>query len=307
MSLKRYSLSKQRNTRLSEHFSVWEFASVSGSRVYCDEVVVETELIDMLELLFERLNCSKIRVNSGYRCPEHDKAVGGNGRGQHTKGTAADVVCYGNDGKVISAKIVCCIAQDLNFNGIANINTLFRAVHLDTRSTGIYRGDESKGTNNVTDDFYKYFNIERGSIPTNQNDNMPKIEYSAHCQKLGWLDFVSDGQTAGTTGQSRRLEAIRIRLLNCPGAYLEARAHIQTIGWADLQRVSEDKVLGTAGQSKRLEAVVFHLKNLDGYKLQYRVHLQGIGWTNWIDNDNIAGTTGQARRIEAIQMKIVKA
>ncbi|MDO4743164.1 MAG: D-Ala-D-Ala carboxypeptidase family metallohydrolase [bacterium] len=306
MSLKKYSLSNQRNTKLSEHFSVWEFASVNGDRVYCDSVVVETKLIDMLELLFERLNCSKIRVNSGYRCPEHDKAVGGNGTGQHTKGTAADIVCYDNDGKVISSKIVCCVAQDLNFPGIANINNLFRAVHLDMRSTGIYKGDESKGTNNVTDDFYKYFNIKKGSIPIYQNQNQFGIEYSAHCQTVGWQGFVSNGQTAGTTGQSRRLEALKVKLVNCPGAYLEAKTHIQSIGWTQTQKVTENTVLGTTGQSKRLEAVVFYLKNLSGYKLQYRVHVQSIGWTNWIDDAKIAGTTGQSKRIEAIQMRIVK-
>ena len=32
-------------------------------------------------------------INSGYRCPELNKAVGGVATSQHTKGEAADVAC----------------------------------------------------------------------------------------------------------------------------------------------------------------------------------------------------------------------
>ena len=39
------------------------------------------------------------------------------------------------------------------------------------------------------------------------------IRYSAHVQDLGWHVRVSDGQTAGTTGQIRRIEAVMIELV----------------------------------------------------------------------------------------------
>ena len=104
------------STQLSPHFNVREFRCSCGKS---HETLLVSELVDKLEALYTALNCSKIIVTSGYRCPEHDKAVGGTSSGQHTKGTAADVCCYGQDGQPISSKTVCCKAQDLGFGGIA--------------------------------------------------------------------------------------------------------------------------------------------------------------------------------------------
>ena len=36
------------------------------------------------------------------------------------------------------------------------------------------------------------------------------IRYCVHVQDIGWMDQVSDGAVAGTTGQSLRIEAVRI-------------------------------------------------------------------------------------------------
>ena len=83
------------STQLSPHFNVREFRCQCGQS---HETLIASELVDKLEALYTVLNCSKIIVTSGYRCPEHDKAVGGTSSGQHTKGTAADVCCYGQDG-----------------------------------------------------------------------------------------------------------------------------------------------------------------------------------------------------------------
>lgn len=96
-------------TQLSPHFNAREFRCQCGKT---HETLIASKLVDKLEQLYSTLNCSKIIVTSGYRCPEHDKAVGGTSSGQHTKGTAADVCCYGQDGQPISSKTVCCKAQD---------------------------------------------------------------------------------------------------------------------------------------------------------------------------------------------------
>ena len=151
------------NTQLSLHFNVREFRCSCGKS---HETLLASELVDKLEALYTALNCSKIIVTSGYRCPEHDKAVGGTSSGQHTKGTAADVCCYGQDGQPISSKTVCCKAQDLGFGGIANITTSYQYTHLDVRTGYRWLGDETKGNGTVTDDFYKYFGIEKAETKT---------------------------------------------------------------------------------------------------------------------------------------------
>ena len=39
------------------------------------------------------------------------------------------------------------------------------------------------------------------------------IYYRVHVQDIGWQDWQQDGAIAGTTGQSKRLEAIEIKLV----------------------------------------------------------------------------------------------
>ena len=151
------------STQLSPHFNAREFRCSCGKS---HETLLASELIDKLESLYTALNCSKIIVTSGYRCPEHDKAVGGTSSGQHTKGTAADVCCYGQDGQPISSKTVCYKAQDLGFGGIANITSSYQYTHLDVRTGYRWLGDEVKGNGTVTEDFYKYFGIKKTTETT---------------------------------------------------------------------------------------------------------------------------------------------
>ena len=147
------------NERLTTHFSVGEFRCKCGGE---HPTILNTGLVEKLEVLFKKLDCSMIIVNSGYRCANHDIAVGGNGSGMHTKGMAADIVCYNKQGGIISAGEVCCMAQNIGFGGIANIDRTYTAVHVDVRSGSKWYGDEAVpgGTeSSVCDDFYDYFPV----------------------------------------------------------------------------------------------------------------------------------------------------
>lgn len=149
-----YGITKQ----LSEHFNVKEFQCKCGQK---HVTKINGQLVEKLERLYSALGAKKGIITSGYRCPTHDKNVGGNGNGQHTKGNACDIIFYDQDGKPISSKIVSCKAQDLGFGGIANITNEYIYTHLDVRTTGTYRGDETKGYNSVTNDFYRYYGISK--------------------------------------------------------------------------------------------------------------------------------------------------
>ena len=126
----------------------------------------------------------------------------------------------------------------------------------------------------------------------------PDFKYRGHIQNLGWQNWVTWGQTAGTTGKSLRMEAIQI---DAPFE-VRAKAHIQEIGWKDYGKINKNTVIGTTGQSKRLECLC-----LKG-NFEYRVHLAGTGWTPWTLADGICtlGTVGQKLRIEAIQFRKTK-
>jgi carboxyl-terminal processing protease len=136
------------------------------------------------------------------------------------------------------------------------------------------------------------------------------VSYDAHVQNKGWQSIwgkvAANGLDAGTTGQSLRLEGIKIKLTgNLPeGAGIEYKAHIQNQGW-DKNWYSDGALDGTTGLSRRIEAMQIKLVGLPGYSVKYRVHVQGKGWDkNWSADGEIAGTTGLGKRIEAIEIKV---
>lgn len=160
MAVKAYSLKTQGKVYCSKHTQVREMACKDGT----DKVLIDEGLMEMIEKLFAKLNCSRYIISSGYRTPAHDKKVGGDGNGQHTLGKAVDACFYDKNGKLISAKIVCCVAQDVGFKGIANISKAYKYVHLDVRQNGKYYGDETKHYNTVTSNFYDYFKVTKADV-----------------------------------------------------------------------------------------------------------------------------------------------
>ncbi len=153
-----YPLKTYSEAKLSDHFKVKEFSSKSGTKVYSDKVKIHNKLIEILEALYAKLDCSMIIVNSGYRTSEHDKAVGGSGDGYHCKGQAADIICYDKNKKIIDAKTVCITLDEMGgIYGIGYISE--RAVHVDTRlKDKKWYGDETKfGSPNILKFGYKSF------------------------------------------------------------------------------------------------------------------------------------------------------
>ena len=132
------------------------------------------------------------------------------------------------------------------------------------------------------------------------------VTYSSHIQTNGWQSFKVNGQTSGTEGQSKRLEAIKIQLANYPSAAIKYSVYLNGSGWQEWKCNGE--IAGTTGKSKRIEAIRIITEDLpEGLEIQYRVHIQNIGWEKkWHNNGETAGFEGRGLRIEAIQIRIVK-
>lgn len=134
-----------------------------------------------------------------------------------------------------------------------------------------------------------------------------RIYYSSHVQDYGWLSNVGDGKTSGTSGQSKRIEAIKVSLCNLPySGSVEYSTHIQDIGWQSYRK--NGSISGTSGQSQRVEAIKIKLTGeiSNYYDVYYRVHAQDLGWMSWTCNDSKAGTEGLELRVEAIQICLVE-
>ena len=139
-----------------------------------------------------------------------------------------------------------------------------------------------------------------------QNSVEPELNvtYQTHVQDIGWQEKKQNGEIAGTEGQSKRLEAIKINLNSTSDAVkIRYSTHIQDIGWQEWKYNGE--MSGTEGQLKRLEAIKIELEGTKEYSIMYRVHVQDIGWQEWKYDGEIAGTEGQSKRLEAIEIKIV--
>lgn len=146
-------------------------------------------------------------------------------------------------------------------------------------------------------------------IPGNPVNNAG-IYYQAHCETVGWLDPVHDGQTAGTTNYAKRMEALKILMDKLrkiyPNIEIDVKAHIQKKGWVLYKNITKDTVIGSVGESLRLEALEFIVRGIPaGKKFMYRVHVQGKGWTGWTEAGFATGSVGMGVRIEAIQIMIV--
>ena len=143
------------------------------------------------------------------------------------------------------------------------------------------------------------------SKDVNIDNTTMKVKYQSHLSNYGWQDWKQNGETSGTTGQSRGMEAAYIKLVgNVPqGAGIEYQAHVADIGWQTW--VSNGALAGTTGKAKAMEAIRIKLKNMDKYSIAYRAHVADIGWQDWALDGEIAGTTGQSKRIEAIEIKII--
>ena len=139
--------------------------------------------------------------------------------------------------------------------------------------------------------------------PDEEPKKEPSICYTTHIQDIGWQNQVKDGEMAGTEGQAKRLEAIKITLKDLSGVKIKYQTHIQDIGWQDWKY--DGTLAGTEGQSKRLEAIKIELEESDKYSIMYRVHIQDIGWQDWVKDGKTSGTEGQSKRFEAIQIRII--
>ena len=123
MTVKKYSLKKSGNLRLSEHFTVREFACNDGS----DTVLIDDKLAELLENIRDKFG-KPVHINSAYRTPAYNAKVGGVSNSYHVKGMAADIVVSG-----VSSKRVAQYAETLNCGGIGWYEGK-KFVHIDTRS-----------------------------------------------------------------------------------------------------------------------------------------------------------------------------
>lgn len=137
-------------------------------------------------------------------------------------------------------------------------------------------------------------------------DITTSITYQAHVQDKGWMDEVSDGAVAGTTGEAKQMEAVKVRISNgdCEGS-IEYRTHVQNKGWLDW--VKDGELSGTSGEALQMETIQLKLTGEieEKYDVYYRAHVENVGWLDWAKNGEAAGTAGYGYQMEALEIRLV--
>lgn len=305
MSIIKYNYNTDKHKYVGPHFQVIEFASFGNGKLYTNDVLIDSNLVNYLEDIFSKVHASKAIISSGYRNSECDKAVGGSGVGQHVNGRAADVCYYDKNGNIIPSKIIVCIAFDIGMPGTAVIDGNYS--HLDTRTNGTYRGNESIGNSSYWSNPYSYFGVSKSDVArytgesvTPSNGTTGTITYQAYANK--WFSEVK-GKTDFAGVLNRPISAFR-----CKPEYgtITYEAHILGGNWlgaVNSNNYSDGSENSYAGLfNKPIDGI--RIKSSQGW-VKYRVHILGGDWLPWAEGfgdtgNSFAGIYG--KQIDAIQM-----
>ena len=134
MAEKTYNNKTDRKVKLSENFTASEFMCKCGK---CVESFIDTLLVERLQKMRTALG-KPVHINSGYRCPAHNKAVNGAANSNHVKGTAADIKSNG-----VSTEQIARLAEETGFKGIIRYIGNRNFVHVDTRTAKYFAVDNN--------------------------------------------------------------------------------------------------------------------------------------------------------------------
>lgn len=118
--------------RLTKNFFKSEFDSKDGALMPKDVFYNILKLAIQLQTLRDYLG-KPIKINSGYRSPEHNKAIGGVKNSQHVLGKAADIVVKGVKPEQLAVIIERLIDEGHMLQGGIGIYNTF--LHYDIRRT----------------------------------------------------------------------------------------------------------------------------------------------------------------------------
>ena len=194
MSVKNYIYPVDKGIQLSEHFKMGEFVDPSDytSAPFPSAVPIDSNLVDILEQVREHFECTSCNINSGYRTPAADKAVGGSGSGPHTYGCAADVYFYKN-GQPIESRLIACYLQDIGARGIGYCcGGNYYGTHIDTLSR-VWHGDERDYSVTVSD-YYSYTGTTKAEVyGSSGGSSAPTVDTSDIKTVQDWLGVDVDG------------------------------------------------------------------------------------------------------------------
>lgn len=151
-NIKKYK--KDESEVLSKNFTSKEF-DCHGKNC-CNETEIDLQLIEFLQKIRDHFG-KPLHISSGYRCPVHNRNVGGATGSRHGKGMAADIYINGVEPAEIAK-----YAESIGIKGIGLYETKNDGffVHIDTRDSKYFWYGQAQ----------KYRETFGGKIETNKEN-----------------------------------------------------------------------------------------------------------------------------------------
>ena len=156
---------------------------------------------------------------------------------------------------------------------------------------------------------------------TSQEQIASAVSVEAHVSNVGWQAAVGNGGTAGTTGQSRAVEALRLRLSGELSARYTVWYRVHSAGYGWLGWACDGAEAGSAGYGRAAQAVQvvvlpkgdpapgdtscsFKNRSDEPASITVRSHTSNIGWMSSVGSGSVAGTTGRGLPMEALEAQL---
>lgn len=206
-----------------------------------------------------------------------------------------------------------------------DVSTIFGSVSYQTHVQDIgWQAPVSNGMTAGTTGRAK--RVEALKINLLSQDGSPlgndSISVQSHISGIGWESQpVGNGQTSGTVGQSRAIEAIKLSLSGgLSDSYdIWYRVHSANVGW--LGWASNGEPAGTQGYAYQIEAIQIKVlpKNAqdapargDAFRdhsqepptVSYRSHVSNVGWMGTVADGKTSGVIDSRNAIEALSLGV---
>ena len=240
---------KNSQTKLSGNFEAREFSC--HGKGCCSITKIDTRLAEYCQKIRNHFG-KKVTINSGYRCPTHNRKVGGGSDSYHAKGQAADIVVAG-----VAPAEVAKYAESIGIKGIGlyETNRDGHFVHIDTRTTKTF--------------WYGQGQVKRttfgGAATTTSNSD--SVQFVKDIQKtLGvTVDGIAGPQTLAAT------VTLSSKKNNKHAAVKVIQARLRALGYSEIGTAD-----GVAGS--KFTSTVAHFQQDNGCIVDGEITAQGNTW-----------------------------
>ena len=124
-----------------------------------------------------------------------------------------------------------------------------------------------------------------------------RIQMQSYIQDEGWSRIVHNDEVCGDSTQTKKIQAIRLKLIEIKGYHIFYRVCFEHGEWSHWKR--DNEVAGDIQDSHYIVSLEIRLV-LEEPHLSYRAYIRNLGWSEIVGDNQIVGSESEGLRIEAL-------